>query len=42
MNIAILMMGLIAVMILVVGLYAASKLKKRAEIQKRYPGRLKG
>jgi len=38
MNISILIMGLIAVMILVLGVFAFNKVKKQKEIQKKYPG----
>ena len=42
MNISILIMGLIAVMILALGIFAATKIKKQKEIQNKYPGHPKG
>jgi uncharacterized membrane protein YiaA len=39
---SILIMGLIAVMILVLGIFAATKIKKQKEIQKKYPGHPEG
>lgn len=38
MNISILLMGLIAVMIVVLGVFAYSKVKKQKEIRQKYPG----
>lgn len=37
-----LIMGLIAVMVLVLGIFATIKIKKQKEIQKKYPGHPKG
>ena len=39
---SILIMGLIAVMILVLGIFAATKIKKQKEIQKKHPGHPEG
>jgi uncharacterized membrane protein YidH (DUF202 family) len=38
MNISILIIGLIAVMIVVLGVFAYNKIKKQREIRKKYPG----
>ena len=38
MNISILIMGLIAIMILAIGVFAYNKIKKQREIRQKYPG----